>query len=502
MTPGEGQDTNRGRHIVRGLGSLTIQNVLNAALGLVLLASLVRFLPSTDYGAYSSVQVSVGIAGVVSTFGLGAAAVRFLAPSSLQEGGEGWGAAKAALNLTIALAAVVSAVLATTAPYLSDYFLKGPSEAWVFYLGAVWLFASSVAVPVQGMLQGMRRYALLAKILLGSRVVSVAIAVAGVVFYQSLAVAIASLAVFSLLVVLAASRVVLSPLRRASPKSHYSAVVRYAFPLGLAGLVTAVAGNADIVVVGGYLNPGSLAIYNATVQISSVLSAFFVVPLVTTLFAETSLSAESEHEIRTGSSLALRFSLVTLLPASLLAAAMAPQLFGLFSGGGSYNQGIPYLELITVFYLFTAVQAIAFSILQGVSRTRQVLVVGAVTAVGEVALSASLVPGFGLAGAAYSRVAMFVVGCSLSLYYVRRYLPPPNYSFLVRALAGSAAPALVIYALSFLVTNRVITLIPYTLLGLAIFLATARILRLLTPEDRSYLSQLLPARLQWVSRLI
>jgi hypothetical protein len=32
------------------------------------------------YGTHSSVQVSVGIAGAVSTFGLNAAVVRFLAP--------------------------------------------------------------------------------------------------------------------------------------------------------------------------------------------------------------------------------------------------------------------------------------------------------------------------------------------------------------------------------------------------------------------------------------
>jgi O-antigen/teichoic acid export membrane protein len=498
----EGQASNRSKTIIRGVGSLTIQSALNAVLGFVLLASLVRFLPQAEYGTYSSVQVTVGIAGVVSSFGLSFAVVRFLAPTSLDESGSGWGAAKAALYLTVALSAAVSLVLAVAAPYFSDYFSGGSSLAWAFYLGAAWVFTSSVSTQIQAMLQGMRKYTLLAKVLLGTRFVAVAIAVAGVALYHSLAIAISSQVAFGLLVFFAALPVVWGPLRRADPRPHYGAVMKYAYLLGLAGLVTAVAGNADIVVVGGYLSLGSLGVYNAAVQISGVLAAFFVIPLVTALFAETSFSSESEAEVRVGTSLALRFIMVTLLPASLFAAAMAPQLFDIFSGGGGYSQGIPYLELITLFYLFTAVQTVVIYVLQGVSKTRQVLVVGTVTAVGEVILSASLVPSFGLAGAAYSRVAMFVVGCGLSLYFIRFYLRPVNFLFYVKALLASGIPAAVVYLLSALVSDRLITIFPYTLLGIALFVSSAKLLRLLTSEDKAFLAHLLPRRLTWIARLL
>lgn len=497
----EGSD--RSRNIVRGVGSLTVQRALNAVLGFVLLASLVRFLPQSGYGSYSSVQVTVGIAGVFSEFGLNAAVVRFLAPASSDEGGAGWGAAKASLYLTLALSTVVALVLVALAPYLSDYFTKGQSLAWAFYLGAAWLFTSSVAAPVQAMLQGLRRYAFLAKVLLGSRFVAVAFAVGGVYFYHSLAIAIASQAVYALLILVSSLPLALGPLRRADPSPYYGKVLRFAYLLGLAGLVTAVAGNADIVVVGGYLSLGSLGVYNAVVQISGVLYAFLVAPLVTALFAETSLSSESVDEVRRGTHLAFRFSMVTLLPASLFAAAMAPQLFDLFSGGGAYSQGIPYLELITFFYVFTVVQTIAINVLTGVSRTRQVLTVGAVTAIGEVALSASLVPGLGLAGAAISRVAIFVLGCGLSLYFIRDYiLRPVNYGFYARALVASAVPAVAVYIPSVYYSSSLVTIVPYTLLGLVLFLLFAKLLRLLTPEDKSYLGHLLPAGLHWVLRFL
>jgi len=53
---------NRGKNIVRGIGSLSLQGVLTALLGFVLFGSLLRFLPFLDFGAYSLVQVSVGLA--------------------------------------------------------------------------------------------------------------------------------------------------------------------------------------------------------------------------------------------------------------------------------------------------------------------------------------------------------------------------------------------------------------------------------------------------------
>ena len=493
---------NRTANIVKGIGFLSVQGVLSALLGFILLAALLRFLPSLDYSAYSAVQVTVALAGVVSNFGFSFAVVRFLAPEATRERSPGWGAAKASLTLTILFSGVASLVLAAGAPYFSDYFLKGPSYAWVFDFGALWLFTTSISTLLMAVLQGMRRYKLLAGTVVGSRFVAVAVAVFVLLLYQSLQLALLSWALYGAIISVAVIFFVRRPLMGADSKPYYTSVWRYAAPLGLAGVVTAVAGNADIVVVGGYLNPDSLGIYNATIVVSSVVSALLVAPLTTALFAETSFSSGRDDEVRQGTSLALRFAIMAVLPASLFAAAMAPQLIGLFSGGGTYNQGIPYLQVITLFYVFTAVQVIAINIMQGVGKTRQVLIVGALTAIGEVVLSASLVPGLGLYGAAYSRVAMFVAGCALSLYYIRKYLPgPANQPFYAKALVASAVPALAVYALSVVVSDSVVTLIPYTLVGVAFFLGSARLVRLVTPEDRSYLSHLLPRWLQWVSRL-
>jgi O-antigen/teichoic acid export membrane protein len=497
----EGGD--RTKNIVRGIGSLSAQGLLTSLLGFVLLASLLRFLPSHEYGAYSAVSVSVGLASTAAGFGLVPALVKFLAPRSSEPGSEGWGAAKASVLLTLLFTAAACAALALLAPYLSDYFLKGPSSAWLFYLGVLWLFSASVSSALLGVLQAVRRYSLMARLTVAARLAGVGVAVAGLLIFGSLAVAILSWALYYGIIGAIAFSMYRRPLASGRARPYFSPVVRYAAPLGLAAVVAAVAGNADIVVVGGYLSPTSLGVYNATVVISGLVSALFVGPLSTALFAETSFSAEAAGEVSKGTALALRFTFLTVLPASFFAAAMATQLFGIFSGGGAYSGGIPYLQLITLLYAFSSVQSVALYVLQGVGLTRRVLLVGAVTAIGEVALSASLVPGIGLAGAAYSRVSMFVVGCALSLYFIRGYLPRPfDYRFLGKALVASAVPAAAVYLPSEAISSRLVTVVPYTALGLALFVLCARSLRLLSDEDKSYVAHLLPGPLRWVLRLV
>lgn len=500
LTPVDGNS--RGRHIARGISSLTVQSVLNATLGFILVASLLRFLSPDDYAAYSALAVSASLVGVTAGFGFNRSMVHYLAMDST-EGGEGWGAARAGYTVILGLSLAASAVLAVVAPFLSDYFMKSTAYAWVFYVGSLYLLMATLSAPAQALLQGMRKYTMLAKALLRSRLVAVAFGVTGVALYHSLAIAIMSLILYNALIVLAVLPAMWNYIRHASPRGQYANVARYAYPLGLAAIVTAVASNADIVVVGGYLQPSSLAIYYATVTISSVLSAFFLAPLVTALFAETSFSSGNEKQVRQGTGLALRFTLVSLFPASLMAVAMAPQLLDLFSGGGIYSEGTPFLQLIALFYFFFAVQTVALNVLQGVGRTKDVFVVGLVTSLVEVGLSMILVPEFGLLGAVTSRAAVMVAGCVVSLYFIRRYLQDSmDFAFLSKALLTAALPAVVIYGLTWLVSARAVTVVPYALLGGGIFVGVAKMVSLVSPEDKSFLTRVLPARLRWLRRIL
>ena len=498
--PHEG--TERVRNIIRGIGSLTAQSTINTILGFVLITTLLRLLPLIEYGAYSSVQTSLSIAGALSTFGLNAAIVRHMSLGSQgQDGHLGWGAAKASLIMTLALTSGVSLAFILAAPLLSTYFMKSTEWTWVFWLGALWLFSGSLSATLQGLVQGSRKYSLLAKILLYSRFIAVAFAVIGLSVYSNVFVAILSWVIFAILIGLWTLKNVWKPLIHSNAKGQYTEILRYSTPLGLAGFVGVVASNADLVVVGGYLDPLSLGIFNAAVTIASHLSSLLVVPLSTALFAEVSSSSRIPEEVSAGSRLAMRFMILTVLPASLLAASLSSQLVLLLSGKGEYASGIPALRLISSFYIFQGVQIVMLSILQGIGKSRSVLVVGALTAITDIVFSITLVPRFGLLGAAASRVAVMVFGSIVSLYFLREYLKGfVDRLFLAKGVVASLAPSIIVLILSSQVSDSVLTLVPYSLIAAAVFLVSIKSMSVLNDNDRRLIEHLLPGKLRWVAR--
>jgi len=52
------------------------------------------------------------------------------------------------------------------------------------------------------------------------------------------------------------------------------------------------------------------------------------------------------------------------------------------------------------------------------------------------------------------------------------------------------------------VSNRTLTLVPYALIGTAVFLLCARGLQLLTEEDKKYLEHFMPASLGRLMRML
>ncbi len=418
-----------------------------------------------------------------------------------QDGHQGWGAAKATLILTLALTSGVSLTFVLAAPFLSTYFMKSTDWTWVFWLGALWLFLGSLATTLQGLVQGSRRYSLLAKILLSSRFVAVAFAVIGLSIFTNVSIAIVSSVIFVTMVGLWALKTVWQPLIHSNPRGHYNEILRYSAPLGLAGVVGVVSSNADLVVVGGYLDPLSLGIFNAAVTIASLLSALLVSPLSTALFAEVSSSSHIPEDISAGTRLALRFMILAVLPASLLAGSLSSQLMLLFSGGGEYASGIPELQLITSFYIFLAVQVVMLNVLQGIGRSGSVLVVGASTAITDIVLAIALVPRFGLLGAATSRVAVMILGSVISLYFLKDHLRGfVDRKFLAKGVVASLAPSIIVLILSSQVSARVLTLVPYSLIAVAVFLVSIKLMSVLNDDDRRFIEHLLPGKLRWVAK--
>ena len=121
----------------------------------------------------------------------------------------------------------------------------------------------------------------------------------------------------------------------------------------------------------------------------------------------------------------------------------------------------------------------------------------------DVGLSVSLVPSFGLLGAATSRVLVDIVGFLMAIYFTKNLLTGVgDIGFYAKVLIISFIMFTVLFSMSALVSDKMITLIPYILIGGAILLLCVRGLGLLTEEDRRYLEHFLPSRLNRLVRFL
>ena len=488
----------RGRNITRGLGSLTIQNILTSGLAFVFFFVLIRLVPYSDYNAYSSAQVTIGIAVVISTFGLQYAATRYVAFFQEEEETKAWRAARSILLLSLIFTAVVTAVFELLSGSLSMYFAKSEHYTFFFELAGGWFFTYSISSILQGIIQGMKRYTLLAKMLLVSRVLMVGFTIIMLELTHNVDYAVIAWVVYFAMMILWPLKIIWHNLFLQGSKeknNQYSTIMRYTAPLGIAGVFSMLSSSGDSVILGGYTQ--SLGVYNAVVTISSILSVVLVFPLITTLLPEASSSAKTDTDISNGTRLALRFLVLGLLPVSLLAASVSNQLLSLFSGGGNYLQGTEPLELIAATFVFVGIQSVGYSILLALGKTVQASIVAVVMALADISLALLLVPNFGILGATTSKVAVAAIGMLVTLYFVRMHLRNlDSYVFYLKGIVAAVIPSLVVFTLSTFVSNRIISLVPYALLWAILFLICAKALRIFSEEDRSFIAHLTPAPLQ------
>ena len=81
----------------------------------------------------------------------------------------------------------------------------------------------------------------------------------------------------------------------------------------------------------------------------------------------------------------------------------------------------------------------------------------------------------------------------MAVYLTRSYLRGiADIGFQVKLIGSSLVMLGVLFGMSKFISNRALTLLPYSLIGVAVLLVCARGLRLLTEEDKRYMEHFVP----------
>jgi len=504
---GRADTSDRARHIAYGIRSLTVQNAVNSVLGFVFLTLLLRLLSPSEYGVYSAALLVTGIGSSIASFGLQSAATRFVAYLS-RDASESRVVSRSIVVLSLLFASAATVVFVLLSPALSTYFTGDADSAWVFAASGAWLFSNTISGIFQGLVQGMRRYESLARILMAANFAIVGLTVVGLMWLHSVIVPIASWVAYGAVISIWSLAITRKPLLFAeSAKTdvrRVKQVLRYSLPLGIAGIVTVATGAADPIVVGGFLTAKQLGAYYAAIAISGGLGVILFTPLNTAFFPETSTMADDPNQLTKGLRLAFRYTALALIPVSFALVGLSKQMIRLFSGGVAfYLVANPSLQMMSGLFVFVAMQGILTSLLLSTGKTKQVMLIGIVTVLLDFGLSVLLVPSFGLLGAATSRTLVDVAGFLMAVYLTRNYLKGvTDIQFQVKVFIASAVMLGVLFSMSKFISNRAVTLVPYGLIGAAVLLLCVRGLRLLTEEDKQYLEHFMPRSLARLMRRV
>ena len=206
----------RAKHIATGIRSLTVQNLVNSVLGFVFLTMLLRLLSPEDYGLYSAALLVTTIGSSVAVFGLQFAATRFVAFMAHDEG-ESRVVSRSIVVLSLVFTSVATVVYVLLSPALSFYFTKSTEDGWIFAASGGWLFAITMSGIFQGLVQGMKKYQTLARILVSANLATVGLTVLGLLEFHSVIVPIIAWVVYGAVIIVWSLAITRRPLLVADP---------------------------------------------------------------------------------------------------------------------------------------------------------------------------------------------------------------------------------------------------------------------------------------------
>ena len=404
--------------ITRGWAIVTAGSVARLGLGFVASVLIARNLGVSDFGVYVSLGAIASIVGAIADFGLTEAAVKRIA--------EVWGSDTAEARergrtfFWVRLAASVVVVVVAGFLFLALALVR-PGDALpgaVVALTLIGVVAAALSGAVSGMLQAIGRFGRLSAVMLVNSGATATVALALAYFGRlNLITALVILGIGASLLSFAVGRYLLPPtwtLRR-PPLSRIRVeadrLLRFGGWIGVANSLAMLAAYLDVLLVGWWSGAASAAFYGLALNLANKVDVVnqslhaVTLPAAASVFQADALWSYVCRSLSRSAVIS-----VVLLPLFWLAAPF----IGLF-------YGISYLPAASTFGLLLGV--VLFDILTApllllafpFNEPRLLAAADSVRVVVLVAVSAWLIPVYGVNGAALARLSARFIGAALVL---------------------------------------------------------------------------------------
>lgn len=211
---------------------------------------------------------------------------------------------------------------------------------------------------------------------------------------------------------------------------------------------------------------------------------FILLPKMSALTKTDKSRAEAVRFIRQ----TLRYLIALIIPAIAIAAATSQALLTFFYGH-KYLTATPALTVLMIGLGSLAFYLLLVTIASGAGRARASLFITLFLLVISAGLGYSLIPRYGLVGAAWQTTITGLIGLSImTIYIIRSFKISLPVRSAINVLIASAVAVLPTYVWS---ASSLTLPLQYVILA-AIYVVILWLLKEITPADRQYLKQLLP----------
>ena len=478
---------------------------------------IVRLFSTSKVGAIALFLAILGLFGIIFSFGLATTIQHF---TSYHLGKGDYAALRMTLRrlllyaAALAIAGALTTVLASGP--ISMVFLHTQVYSGLVRLLGLVLVGNIIYGILNGALLGLHRFRLAAMISIVSSVLYYFGAIGLTLMVRSVSEIVygwaigtylgTALGIIALVTIVRGIKPVgtgsIPPLGRYE-REGADALIIYTLPVFLSGIIGYGATYVDRFVVAGLMTLSSLGIYNFALLvvggIGFIASPFtsILLPKFSALFG-AGLRGSIKDQVRMST---LLLSAI-YVPIALAIAALAPTILGLLGGRGYLGGSVP-LSVIMFFSAAVVSATILSSAIASIRRTRVFVYSSAAALASNVLLSILLIPRFGLLGASIgfssAGVAPFLV---LLVFSRRERLVSFDVSGMEKVWASSVATFLLLMALELWVGSGVLMLLPYIVLGGALYLLLLKALGTFRGESKESIISLFPPSYGWLRRII
>ncbi len=280
-------------------------------------------------------------------------------------------------------------------------------------------------------------------------------------------------------------------------------IFAYSLPILLSSIIGYGASYADRFVVAGLMNLSQLGVYNLSLLIATSIG-FIAAPFNNILLPKFSewygkgMKSAIRENFR-ASSLLLS---ALFVPAALGIASLSGVLIRLLAGTGYLPGEIP-LDIIIVAGAAFVVQNIAIQALASIRMTKLFILSGSVSLGANILISYMLIPYLGTIGAAIGFVSVYASTFAILFYFARKYeVAKLDIPGTVKVWIASGIMFAAVHFMVVLFSYSEIMLPVYILFGTAVFLLSARYIKVFSGEDRELIMSLFPVRNSKIRKII